>query len=87
MLSNLDLSLIETSDDDYNPKSLSQVMDTPEMIFAIIDSHMKHAEYLPTIAFVCSIAHAEHLAQAFIKRGVLAASISGKLPKMNGIKY
>lgn len=81
MLSNLDLSRVETSDGDYNAKSLSQVMDTPEMIAAAVESYIEHAEYLPAICFGCSIEHADNLAKAFIKRGVKAASINGKTPK------
>ena len=66
---------------DYSAASLSDVMDTPEMLDLVVRSfEEKGMGRKRTIAFCTSIAHSEHLAACFRRSGVNACAIHSNLP-------
>lgn len=75
-----ELKEVDLTNGDYNLSQLSNICDRPELIEQVVDSWYDLAYSFPTIAFTVSVAHAEHLAEAFTNHGIVAAAVTGKTP-------
>ena len=75
----LDLSGIRTLGGDYEKGALAAAMDRPAIHGDAVKHYQQYCEGTPTIAFCVSVAHAEHVAEAFRQAGYQAASIDGTL--------
>lgn len=79
--SGLDLSGIKRTAGDYNKRQLQDAADKPTITGCSVDHYRRLADKEPAIAFCVSVAHAEHVAEAFKAAGYRAASIDGKMDK------
>ena len=75
----LDLSGIRTLGGDYEKSALAVAMDRPAIHGDAVKHYRQYCNGAPTIAFCVSVAHAEHVAEAFRQAGYQAASIDGAL--------
>jgi superfamily II DNA or RNA helicase len=75
----LDLSGIRTLAGDYDRGALAAVMDKPAIHGDAVSHYRRYCDGAPSIAFTVSVAHAEHVAEAFRQAGYQAASIDGTL--------
>lgn len=66
---------------EFNIEKLAAVIDTGYRNQIIVESYLKYGENRPTIAFVANVAHAEHLAQEFRRKGILASAVHGKMDR------
>lgn len=64
---------------DYIEGDLAEAMDKPKLIGDIIANWKAKADGKITVAFACSIEHAQHIAQEFFNAGVPAAAIDGTM--------
>lgn len=74
-----DLSGIRSRAGDYDRAALAGAVDKPRITGDAIDHYRRLAVGAPAIAFCVSVAHAEHVAEAFRLAGFQAASIDGTL--------
>lgn len=74
------LKRVKKTAGDYNMGGATGVMDQVGPIQEIVRTWQKHASDRITVAFACSVNHAEHLAEAFRVAGVPAAAIDGSTP-------
>ena len=77
----LDLSKVETGDDDFQAASLEKVMNTKELNNITVEAYLKNAPGRQAIAFCVSVAHAMALADAFQVNNIKAAFVHGSMPK------
>lgn len=75
----LDLSGIRTLGGDYEKGALAAAMDRPAIHGDAVKHYRQYCDGAPSIAFCVSVAHAEHVAEAFRQAGYQAASIDGTL--------
>jgi superfamily II DNA or RNA helicase len=75
----LDLSGIRTLAGDFDKGALAAAMDRPTITGDAVAHYRTYCANAPTIAFCVSVAHAEHVAEAFRQAGYQAASIDGTL--------
>ncbi len=75
----LDLSGIRTLGGDYEKGALAAAMDRPAIHGDAVKHYRQYCDGAPAIAFCVSVAHAEHVAEAFRQAGFQAASIDGSL--------
>lgn len=75
----VDLSGVRTLAGDYDRGALAAVMDKPAIVGDAVEHYRKYCDGAPSIAFCVSVAHAEHVAEAFRLAGYQAASIDGTL--------
>lgn len=75
----LNLSSIRTLAGDYEQGALAIVMDRPAIYGDAVKHYRQYCDRAPAIAFCVSVAHAEHVAEAFRSAGYQAASIDGTL--------
>ncbi|NCU21142.1 helicase, partial [Candidatus Falkowbacteria bacterium] len=75
----LDLSGIRTLAGDFDKGALAAAMDRPTITGDAVAHYRTYCANAPTIAFCVSVAHAEHVAEAFRLAGYAAASIDGTL--------
>jgi len=74
-----DLSGIRTAMGDYDRGALAETMDKPRITGDAIEHYRRLVAGAQSIAFCVSVAHAEHVAEAFRLAGYQAASIDGTL--------
>ncbi len=75
----LDLSSIRTLAGDFDKGALADLMDKPTIHGDAVAHYGRYCDGAPSIAFCVSVAHAEHVAEAFRQAGYQAASIDGTL--------
>ena len=75
----LDLKGILTKAGDFDKTALAELMDRPAIHGDATKHYRRYCAGAPSIAFCVSIAHAEHVAEAFRLAGYQAASIDGTL--------
>lgn len=75
----VDLSGVRTRGGDFAAEALAAAVDRPAITGDAVDHYRRHCQGAPAIAFCASVAHAEHVAEAFRLEGFQAASIDGKL--------
>ena len=72
---------VHTRGGDFVEGELSTVVDTPGRNRIAVKSWHRLAEGRRTVAFTCSVAHAQHLCEAFQDDDVAAEWISGETPR------
>ncbi|NCA89446.1 MAG: DEAD/DEAH box helicase [Gammaproteobacteria bacterium] len=77
--SKLDLSGIRTLAGDFDKGALAAAMDRPTITGDAVAHYRRFCDGKPSIAFCVSVAHAEHVAEAFRLAGYQATSIDGTL--------
>lgn len=70
----LDYTKIQTHGTTYSIQDLERALTVPERDHAIIKKWREMAESRPTLAFCCSIIHADRVAAHFVKAGVSSAA-------------
>jgi superfamily II DNA or RNA helicase len=75
----VDLSGIRTVAGDFSRGELAAAMDKPVITGSAVTHYRRYCDGAPAIAFCSSIAHAEHVADAFTAEGYRSASIDGTL--------
>lgn len=65
-------------DGDYQQKALGKVMDKPKLVGQVVEQWFKHAEGKQTVVFCVTRAHARHVYEVFIQRGVKAEYLDGE---------
>ncbi len=65
---------------DFQLRDLSLAVDTPARNRLVVDAYRQYGEGRKAVAFTVDIAHAQHLADAFVEAGYQADWISGALP-------
>ena len=78
--STIDVRGLHTVAGDYNKKELEEASDKPTITGDAIDHYRRLAGGKPAIAFCVSVAHSEHVADAFTAAGYRAKSVSGMTP-------
>jgi superfamily II DNA or RNA helicase len=72
-----DLTRVKTRMGDFVASQLSQAVDIEARNQMIVEIYRSHLEGKPTLCFCVDVAHARHLADAFNRSGIRAASVSG----------
>jgi DNA repair protein RadD len=66
---------------DYAKDEVSAAVDKPSITGDAVSHYRRLCDGLPAVAFCASVAHAEHVAQAFTDAGYRAATIDGTLDR------
>lgn len=74
----VDLENIRVVRGDYDQKEVESRIDKPKVIGDIVRHYRTYAHKVPAVVFCVSIAHAEHMAEAFRMQGYNALSVDGK---------
>jgi superfamily II DNA or RNA helicase len=64
---------------DYDMRQASEILQAGQIMGDALGHYRQHLEGQTAIAFCCSVAHAEAVAELFQRNGVPAASIDGKM--------
>ena len=86
----VDLRGVRKQAGDYSmggAKGASKVMDTPKLVGDIVRHWKDLAEDRPTIVYTTSVAHAQHLEEAFKAEGVPAATVHAETSKADRDRY
>lgn len=75
----VDLSGVHTRGGDFAVNELAAAMDKPTITGDAVAEYKRRCHNEPGIAFCASVAHAEHVAEAFKSAGYQAASIDGNM--------
>ncbi len=78
--SQVDLSRMAASGEDFNAQTLATAIDTPARNQVVVDAYAQYGEQQPTVVFSVTIAHAQHLTDAFQNAGYSAGWIAGSMP-------
>jgi len=73
---NVSLDNVKTLAGDLNEKQLANEVDTQARNILVADSYLKYANGKQAIGYTVDIAHAIHLAEVFIEKGIKATAIS-----------
>lgn len=77
----IDLAKVGTAvDGDFDRRQLALACDRPELIAQVVQKWQELARDRRTIAFTVNVTHAQHLAAAFIEKGIPADWVSGATP-------
>ena len=63
---------------DYVESDIAQIVDRPQITGDAIEQYRRRANHQPAIAFCVTVAHAEHVADAFRQAGYRAECVHGK---------
>lgn len=74
-----DLDGVKTRGGDWDRRGAEARVDVPTVTGDAVAHYRRHAEGVPALAFCCSVAHAEHVADTFRAAGYRSASIDGTL--------
>jgi ATP-dependent helicase IRC3 len=72
-----DLTSVKTRMGDFVASQLSQAVNVEARNHMIVEIYRSYLEGKPTLCFCVDVAHARHLAEAFNRGGIRAASVSG----------
>jgi superfamily II DNA or RNA helicase len=72
---------LHTQAGDFKLDELEVAVDTPDRNGRIVSAYRKHCNGRQGLCFAVTVAHAEHLAEAFKCAGIPAASICGETPQ------
>ena len=75
----IDLGGVRSLGGDYNIGDLERAVDSYTITGNVVEQYLKHLPGRTAIAFTCTVAHAEHVAQRFRDRAIAAASIDGTM--------
>ncbi len=74
------LDEVHTQAGDFKQDELEEAIDTPERNARVVTAYLHHGKGRQALCFAVTVAHASHLAQAFLERGMKAAVVSGETP-------
>lgn len=69
------------TDGDFSLKEMSEKLDVKPSIERLCDTILRYAADKKGITYAINIAHAEHIAEEYIRHGINAVAISSKTPK------
>ncbi|MBA2391420.1 MAG: DEAD/DEAH box helicase [Ktedonobacteraceae bacterium] len=72
---------LHTQAGDFKLDELEIAVDTPDRNGRIVKGYLKHCNGRQGLCFAVTVAHAEHLADAFKRAGIPAASVCGETPQ------
>lgn len=75
----VELSGVTSRGGDFAQDALAEAMDKPSITGDAVNHYRRYAAGQPSIAFCVSVAHAEHVAEAFRAAGFKAATIDGTM--------
>ena len=73
-----DLSGVKIVAGEYQEKSLAEAMDKPTLVGDVVQTWIDRGENRPTLVFGVDCAHAKHLQDRFLDRGIRAAYVDAK---------
>jgi DNA repair protein RadD len=76
----IDLHDVRVRAGDYVAEELAAVVDHAKITGDAVEQYRKLADHLPAIVFCITVAHAEHVAEAFREAGYRAACVHGGTP-------
>jgi DNA repair protein RadD len=76
-----DLRGVETRVGDYVESQLAERMDRINLVGDIVSHWHRYGEKRKTVCFAVNVQHSLHIRDEFIKSGVRAAHVDGKMPK------
>jgi len=76
---NIDFSAVKSTAGDFNIHQIDELMDKPKIIGNAVKHYQKLCFGKKTVAFCCTVRHAEDVAYEFNTHGIPAISIDGKL--------
>lgn len=74
------LSRVHTRAGDFKTNELEELIDTQERNRRVVKAYLEHASGRQALCFAVTVAHAQHLAETFIRFEVSASLISGNTP-------
>lgn len=78
----VDLSSVRTGiDGDFAQDDLADAVDTPERNQVVVAEYQRRGAGRPALAFAASIAHAQHIAEAFRAAGIPSEAVWGDMEK------
>lgn len=80
--STVDMSGCHILAGDFKQDEMNAAVDKPRITGDAVEHYRKHLNGAPTIVFCASVAHAEHVAEAFKAEGYAASSVDGKMEKL-----
>lgn len=78
----LDIASLHMRGGDYARDEVNAMMDKPSITGDAVGHYRRICPGIPAVAFCASVAHAEHVAQAFNEAGYRAATIDGTLDRV-----
>jgi superfamily II DNA or RNA helicase len=69
---------VHTQAGDFKTDELEEVIDTPERNARVVEAYLEHCAGRQALCFGVTVAHAQHLAETFQEKGVLADMVSGE---------
>jgi DNA repair protein RadD len=75
-----DMAGVKTVAGDYDQHAVSELMDKTSITGDIVKHWLSHAKGRKTIAFAASVAHSEHIRDAFVQAGVSAQHLDATTP-------
>ena len=79
------LEAVGTVDGDFDERDLALACDRPELVEQAVSKWQALAAGRRTIAFATSVAHSQHLCEAFQREGIPAEHVDGSTPKRERI--
>jgi superfamily II DNA or RNA helicase len=76
---NIKLSKVRYNQVQYNRKDIEEVIAIPARDRLIVDTYLQHVPGRKAVAFAVNVRHGQDLAEEFRRRGVAAASVSGRM--------
>jgi superfamily II DNA or RNA helicase len=76
---NVNLSKVRYNQIQYNRKDIEETIAIPARDRLIVDTYLQHVPGRKAVAFAVNVRHGEDLAKEFLRRGVAAASVSGRM--------
>jgi len=79
--SGADISSVPTTHGDYQESALARAVDTPARNALAVQGYIDHALGRKALVFCVNVEHAEHMLDAFQKRGIPSALVVGETPR------
>jgi superfamily II DNA or RNA helicase len=76
---NINLSKVRYNQIQYNRRDIEETIAVPARDRLIVDTYQQHVPGRKAVAFAVNVRHGEDLAAEFRRRGVAAASVSGRM--------
>jgi superfamily II DNA or RNA helicase len=76
---NVDLERVRYNSVDYRAKDLEEAIQVPGRDELVVDVYKRHASGKRAVCFCVNVDHAERMATEFVKKGISAASVSGRM--------
>lgn len=77
----VDLGGVKLTGGDYNEAALADVLDQEHLVGAIVEEWNRRAKGLRTVVFAITIAHSQHIVDAYLSAGITAAHVDGSTPR------